>query len=478
MSLYLKYRPNDFENLVWQDFIKNTLKTSILNNRIVWAYLLCWPRGTWKTSTARIFAKTINCLDSKDWNPCLKCDVCKSFSNDTLIDIIEIDAASQSWVDNIRELILKAQFNPTKTQYKVYIIDEVHMLSKWAFNALLKILEEPPTHVKFILATTETHKVPETIISRCQRYDFKKISNVDIKNRLEFIADKEKLKIDEKSIEYIIKNAWWGLRNAISLFEQYIIDWEIKYSSIIKNIWLVSNELLLKFYDLLLNWDNSIVLEFEKLIDDWINIKLFFKELIFTIKDDWIEKIKSNQDISKIIYILEELDNIFIKSKNSLDENTTFLIWLLKIINNFTSPQPSPQGEGARPKVQNKKEKFEDKSFVHLNEKKSIENVSNDDINDIFWGISSKEKKIEQKKEYMNSNFDLNSYITEIKKLWAKWWLTMWIRWASVNLEENNLEIKFKTKFALKTINNTENLTILKQAFDNLGFENWEVILL
>ncbi len=470
MSLYLKYRPNDFDNLVWQDFIKNTLKTSILNNRIVWAYLLCWPRWTWKTSTARIFAKTINCLDSKNWNPCLKCDICKSFSNDTLIDIIEIDAASQSWVDNIRDLILKAQFNPTKTQYKVYIIDEVHMLSKWAFNALLKILEEPPVHVKFILATTETHKVPETIISRCQRYDFKKISNIDIKNRLKFIADKEKLKIDEKSIEYIIKNAWWWLRNAISLFEQYIVDWEIKYNSIIKNIWLVSNELLLSFYNLLLNWDNSIIEEFEKLIDDWINIKLFFKELIFTIKDDWIEKIKSNQNISKIIYILEELDNIFIKSKNSLDENTTFLIWLLKIINNFNSWE----------NIVTENKKINEKILEKIKkiEKKVINNVSNDDINDIFWDTSSKEEKIEQKKENMNSNFDLDSYITEIKKLWAKWWLTMWIRWASVNLKENNLEIKFKTKFALKTIDNTENLTILKQAFENIGFKDWEIILL
>ena len=182
MSLYLKYRPSDFTNLVWQSFVKNTLQKAIESENTVWAYLFCWPRWTWKTSTARLFAKTINCEKPKKWNPCLKCSVCLEFAEEKLIDIVEIDAASHTWVDNIRAIIEKAQFSPTKTKFKIYIVDEVHMLSKWAFNALLKILEEPPKHVKFILATTETHKVPETIISRCQRYDFKRISDEDITN--------------------------------------------------------------------------------------------------------------------------------------------------------------------------------------------------------------------------------------------------------------------------------------------------------
>ena len=144
MSLYLKYRPKDFSNLVWQDFIKDTLKNAIIKDSLVWAYIFCWPRWTWKTSTARIFAKTINCLDLKDWVACDKCDICKNFNENRLTDIIEIDAASYTWVDNIRDIIDKAKFRPNSAKYKVYIIDEVHMLSKWAFNALLKILEEPP----------------------------------------------------------------------------------------------------------------------------------------------------------------------------------------------------------------------------------------------------------------------------------------------------------------------------------------------
>jgi len=477
MSLYIKYRPQDFDNLVWQDFIRNTLKNSIINNSLVWAYLFCWPRWTWKTSTARIFAKSINCLDNSNWNPCLKCSICTDFLDEKLIDIIEIDAASHTWVDNIRDLIQKAQYNPTKTKYKVYIIDEVHMLSKWAFNALLKILEEPPTHVKFVLATTETHKVPETILSRCQRYDFKKIGNIDIKNRLEFIAKSEKIKIDSESLEYIIKNSWWWLRNAISLFEQFITDWVISFDNIIQNIWLVSKEKIENFYNLLITWDKEIIIEFEKLIDNWTNIKLFFKELIFTIKEDWIIKIKSNSDISKIIYILENLDDVFIKTKNSLDENTTFLIWILKIINTIRYWENLIVNEK---KILNKKNTKESKKENLIEqkeklEKKEVDIVSNEDISDIFW--NKEDKVVEVKKENTSSDFDLNLYINELKKIWAKWWLTMWIRGSLANLVWSNLELKFKTKFALKTINTSENIQVLKQAFENMWFSDWDIIL-
>jgi len=267
MSLYTKYRPQDFDNLVGQNFIKETLKKAICEEKTVWAYLFCWPRWTGKTSTARIFAKAINCLNPHEWNPCLECEVCKEFAEEKLIDIIEIDAASHTWVDNIREIIEKAQFAPTKTKFKVYIIDEVHMLSKWAFNALLKILEEPPKHVKFILATTETHKVPETIISRCQRYDFKRIDNDSIRERLLFIAKSEDIKIDEDSLNYIISSSNWGLRNAISLFEQLIEDKEINYQKIVEKLWISSLEERQNFIEKLKNKDLSIIDDFDKIIE-------------------------------------------------------------------------------------------------------------------------------------------------------------------------------------------------------------------
>ena len=236
MALYLKYRPQDFSSLVGQEFIKTTLKAAVDQDKTVGAYLFTGGRGTGKTSTARIFAKAINCENPKSGDPCGKCSICKEFAENALIDIVEIDAASHTGVDNIREIIEKAQFQPTRTKYKIYIIDEVHMLSKGAFNALLKILEEPPEHIKFILATTEIHKIPETILSRCQRYDFRNFSDEDISSRLSYIAEQEKVKIDQESLQYITKNAEGGMRNAISLFEQLIVEDTISFDHIIATL--------------------------------------------------------------------------------------------------------------------------------------------------------------------------------------------------------------------------------------------------
>jgi DNA polymerase-3 subunit gamma/tau len=333
MSLYIKYRPQNFDNLVWQKFIKETLKTAIIENKLVWAYLFCGPRGTGKTSTARLLAKTINCLNPKDWNPCLECEICKDFAEDKLIDIIEIDAASHTWVENIREIIEKAKFSPTKAKYKVYIIDEVHMLSKWAFNALLKTLEEPPSHVKFILATTETQKVPETIISRCQRYDFKRIWKDDIIERLKFISDNEWIQVDNEAYEYIANHSNWGLRNAISLYEQLITDKKIIYNDVLEKLWLTWEKELESFLQKLVEADNTIIDDFNLLVSNWKNIKLFFKELIFYTKDKIISKLRTWENISNYLKIIEILDETYTKTKYSLDENTTFTIGILKIIN-------------------------------------------------------------------------------------------------------------------------------------------------
>lgn len=208
MSLYQKYRPKDFEDLVGQQFIRKALTSALQNNKTVGAYLFCGSRGTGKTSVARIFAKAVNCLDlKKDGNPCDVCQNCRAFADGTMMDIVEIDGASNNGVDHIRELIDKAWFQPSYGKYKVYIIDEVHMLSKPAFNALLKTLEEPPEHVKFILATTEFDKVLETIVSRSQRYDFRKISDSDIVGRLQMIAEKEQIKTEVAALQLIAQLA-------------------------------------------------------------------------------------------------------------------------------------------------------------------------------------------------------------------------------------------------------------------------------
>jgi DNA polymerase-3 subunit gamma/tau len=221
-TLYRKYRPQNFSEIIGQKHIIQTLVNSIKNERIGQAYLFTGPRGTGKTSVARILAKAINCANPKDAVSCEKCEACRLINESKTLDVIEIDAASNTGVDNIRELRETVKLQPTALKYKVYIIDEVHMLSMGAFNALLKTLEEPPAHVIFILATTEIHKVPETIISRCQRFDFGRLPIENIIEKLSLIAKKEKVKIDKASLEMIALSAEGGMRDAESILGQII----------------------------------------------------------------------------------------------------------------------------------------------------------------------------------------------------------------------------------------------------------------
>lgn len=221
-ALYRKWRPLTFEDVVGQPHITTTLKNQIKSNKTAHAYLFTGSRGTGKTTCARIFAKTINCLNQNGGSPCLECEVCKASDLGTLNDIIEIDAASNTGVDDIRELRDSTAFTPEFCKYKVYIIDEVHMLSTSAFNALLKIMEEPPPHIKFILATTEVHKVPATIISRCQRFDFRRIQINDIVGRLEYISGVEHIELERNAATLIAKLSDGGMRDALSLLDQCV----------------------------------------------------------------------------------------------------------------------------------------------------------------------------------------------------------------------------------------------------------------
>lgn len=221
-ALYRKFRPGEFDEVKGQDHIVTTLRNQIQTDRIGHAYLFCGTRGTGKTTVAKILAKAVNCQNPVNGNPCNECEVCQKINNQTSMNVIEIDAASNNGVGNIRDIIEEVQYSPAEGKYKVYIIDEVHMLSTGAFNALLKTLEEPPSYVIFILATTEPHKIPVTIHSRCQRYDFRRISIDTIEARLRELVDKEQVQAEEKALRYVAKVADGSLRDALSLLDQCI----------------------------------------------------------------------------------------------------------------------------------------------------------------------------------------------------------------------------------------------------------------
>ena len=248
-ALYRKFRPGEFDEVKGQDHISQTLQNQIKANRIGHAYLFCGTRGTGKTTVAKIFAKAVNCLNPVEGSPCGECEMCKAISAGTSMNVIEIDAASNNGVDNIREIREEVAYRPTEGKYKVYIIDEVHMLSIGAFNALLKTLEEPPEYVIFILATTEVHKIPITILSRCQRYDFKRITIDTIAARLSELMDKEGVEVEEKAIRYIAKAADGSMRDALSLLDQCIafyLGQKLTYDHVLEVLGAVDTEVFSK----------------------------------------------------------------------------------------------------------------------------------------------------------------------------------------------------------------------------------------
>lgn len=245
IALYRKFRPNTFEDVKGQDHIVTTLKNQIKANRIGHAYLFTGTRGTGKTSVAKVFAKAVNCENPQNGSPCECCKTCKSIADGASMNVIEIDAASNNGVDNIREIVDEVSYSPAEGKYKVYIIDEVHMLSIGAFNALLKTLEEPPAYVIFILATTEVHKIPITILSRCQRYDFKRISINTIADRMKTLTDEENVQIEERALKYIAKLADGSMRDGLSLLDQCIafqLGNELTYERVLDVLGAVDTE--------------------------------------------------------------------------------------------------------------------------------------------------------------------------------------------------------------------------------------------
>ena len=332
-ALYRKFRPINFSEMVGQEHITRTLKNQIISNRVGHAYLFNGGRGTGKTSAAKILARAINCLNPKDGEPCNECEICKGAISGSLTDIVEMDAASNNSVEDIRSIREEVNFLPTKAKYRVYIIDEVHMLSTGAFNALLKTLEEPPEHVKFILATTEPQKLPATILSRCQRFDFKRISNEDIIKRLKIVCNESNIEISEGALNIIATLSEGAMRDALSILERCVQDGENKIDEDkIKD--LVGIPKITFVHDITkaiieYNIDDALK-NVNKVLDDGKDITNLLWEIVKYIKDMLVYKACNKLEL----YSEEEIKDIQQLSKNVSKERLISLVYELSELEN------------------------------------------------------------------------------------------------------------------------------------------------
>ena len=364
-ALYRKFRPITFSELVGQEHITKTLRNQIMADRVGHAYLFNGGRGTGKTTSAKVLARAINCLNPQDGEPCNECEICKSALNGSLTDIVEMDAASNNSVEDIRSIREEVNFLPTKAKYRVYIIDEVHMLSTGAFNALLKTLEEPPKHVKFILATTEPQKIPATILSRCQRFDFKRVPNEDIIKRLKIVCEQSNIEISEQALNLIAVLSEGGMRDALSILERCNQDGEDKIdeNKIRDLVGIPKITYIKQIVNGILDYDVTSTLEvIQNVLNDGKDLNNMLWEIMKYVKDillykstgktetynhEEIEDIKmlsekaEKQDFIDLICNLSELEN---KMKLSTQKLIVFQTGIIKLCNKISIENNSSTG--------------------------------------------------------------------------------------------------------------------------------------
>ena len=425
-TLYRKYRPKNFDSVVGQDVVVQTLKNSIKNNKINHAYIFFGPRGVGKTSIAKIFARTVNC-DKQDGNICDECDKCISSKSNECLDIIEIDAASNNGVDEIRELRDKVNLVPSELKYKVYIIDEVHMLTIQAFNALLKTLEEPPTHVIFILATTDPQKVPETIISRCQCFSFDRISSKNIVLNLENICKKENIEVDKETLESIAEMSNGGMRDSIGMLDKLFAYCgnKITYEDFIKVNKIVSTKEVDNFIELV--YENNINAVIGK-IDEWnstgVNVTQLLEMMLISLKNIIISSITGKskyEDNNKLIKLSNLINENLFDIKKSSNPKIYIEIMLLGFMNDYQIISREIILEEKSTKEVDKKNN-EDKMSTEIVEKKiekpkieeqeesNIEEIMKIRLNNAF--ATANKQELERDKEKMDK---LNDYTFDQK---------------------------------------------------------------
>ena len=399
IPLYRKYRPQTFHDLIGQENIVHALSNAIELNRIAHAYLLCGPRGTGKTSSARILAKSLNCKEGPTLTPCGKCPACLDIMNSVPVDVIEIDAASNRSVEDTQAILEKIQYVPVNGRYKIYVIDEVHMLSNHAFNALLKTLEEPPENVIFILATTEPHKVLETIISRCQRFDFRRITTDDIVKRLEYISSRENINISKEALYSIAKNSQGGMRDALALLDQISVlgvNKQIQVEDINEILGKISYDTLFEITQYIIESDcaksvpliDKIYSKGNEPVQIVSNLIQYFrdlmivkncsdKELVFSltqINESNYEKTKQQSDsftVSEIIQIIDRLSYYVTQIKDT----TNKYLWLELCIIDLTNYKNLPSVENLLKRIEELEQKLASGDFKLSSVPQKVEQI-------------------------------------------------------------------------------------------------------
>jgi len=474
MSFYIKYRPQVFEELIGQNHIRITLQNALIEQKTVHAYLFCGSRGTGKTSTARILAKSINCTDPlATGGPCNKCQSCTAANNSNLVDLIEIDAASNRGIDEMRDLREKIQFAPTQSKCKIYIIDEVHMLTKEAFNAILKTLEEPPDHSYFILATTESHKIPDTIISRCQRFNFRRLEDQDIIKQLEIIAQTEKINIDKESLLLIAKHANGGMRDAISTFEQVCTEKDITYDKIRQKLGIVGHQFHEDFFNLLKKQDIKGAFDgLNEMNSEGYDLAQFNREFLLFLREQMYKNLTENESLNFIIFLTQ----IFSIAQNEIKSAVIPQLPLeIAIIKSCQSQQLN------QPEKSEKKSFFNTLGFTNHN-KKNESKDKNQSIKKEEIGTAEKTEHFPLVKEKeildkvitpsitndtpLNLDLILEQWPRVIEKITTPFVKLSFKDAKPVNFTKNILTVNFKSKFHKEKIDTSKNRNEIHNALE------------